>query len=208
VAAAVAALAGIVAVTLAKRSNDENGAAAQVTEVEGVKGPRSPFKGALRKPVPAADFALRNQNGRLVRLARLRGKVVILTPMYTACQTSCPLVAQQIRAAIDDLPRADRSAVEALALSVDPAHDTPTSARRFIRTRRVTGYLDFLLGSPDELRPIWSAYGFARQLETREHNSLVVLIDRRRRQRVGFPVGFLTPEALTHDLRILLQERA
>jgi protein SCO1/2 len=204
----MAALGGIVAATLAKRSGDGDGAVAQVTEVEGIRGPRSPFKGALRKPVPAATFALRNENGRLVQLIRLRGKVVVLAPMYTACQTSCPLVAQQIRAAIDDLPRGDRSEVAALALSVDPAHDTPASARNFIRTRRVGGYLNFLLGSQDELRPVWEAYGFARQLQAREHNSLVVLIDRRGRQRVGFPVGFLTPEGLTHDLLILLRERS
>jgi protein SCO1/2 len=154
--------------------------------------------------VPAADFSLRDQDGALVRLDSLRGKVVVLSPMYTICRDTCPLVAQQIRGAIDDLPGADRRHVRALALSVDPTNDTPRNARRFLTTHRVRGYLDFLLGSSGELRPIWKAYGFAPQTEKHEHNSYVVLIDKRGRQRVGFPVDFLTPEALAHDIKVLL----
>ena len=41
-----------------------------------------------------------------------------------------------------------------------------------------------------------------------EHNSYVVLIDKRGFQRVSFPVNFLTPESLAHDLRLLLKERS
>ena len=32
----------------------------------------------------------------------------------------------------------------------------------------------------------------------------MVLLDGEGRQRVGFPVQFLTPEALTHDIELLL----
>jgi protein SCO1/2 len=205
VSLSLAALAATTVATLALRSGDDSGPAAEVTEVQGLDGPRSPFKGALRKAVLAPGFALRDQNGRLVRLARLRGKVVVLTPMYTHCKESCPLVAQQIRAAIDDLPASDRADLKALALSVDPQHDTRAAAREFIRTHQVAGYLDYLVGPARRLRPLWRSYGFAHQTEAREHNSLVVLIDRKGRQRVAFPVGFLTPESLSHDLRILLQ---
>jgi protein SCO1/2 len=208
VVAALLALAGAAAATLAKRSGDENGPAAKVTEVSGVQGPHSPFKGALRPPGPARYFSLRDQDGRLVTLRGLRGKVVVLSPMYTTCRTTCPLVAQQIKGGLLDLSPAERKAVVGLALSVDPAHDTPASAKHFLAKRRTRNYLDWLLGSEVELRPVWKAYGFAPQTQEREHNSYVVLIDRRGRQRVGFPVNFLTPESLAHDLRVLLGERS
>jgi len=97
--------------------------------------------------------------------------------------------------------------VQVKVLSVDPQHDTPASAQKFLSSRLVSRYLDFLLGSQAELRPVWQAYGFSPQTDEREHNSYVVLIDRRGYQRIGFPVNFLTPEALTHDLRLLLKER-
>jgi protein SCO1/2 len=207
VVVALVALGGAAIATLANRSGDESGPAAELTEVDGFEGPRSPFKGAVRPAgARAKDFALRDQDGRLVTLKGLREKVVILSPMYTTCRDTCPLVSQQIRAALLDLSERQRHQVVALALSVDPANDTPESAKKFLRTRRVDPYLDFLLGSRDQLRPVWRAYGFSPQTEKFEHNSYVVLIDRRGRQRVGFPINFLTPEALAHDLRLLFRE--
>ncbi len=198
------ALAGAAAVTLAKRS-DDGGGAAEVTEI-GVQGPHSPFKGALRPLARPRDFSLHDQDGRLVSLRALRGRIVVLSPMYTHCRDSCPLVAQQIRDALGDLPSDERDQVTALALSVDPANDSPESAKSFLLKQRVRGYLDFLVGSQAELRPVWRAYGFSPQTKRFEHNSYVVLIDRRGRQRVGFPIGFLTPESLLHDLRVLIQQ--
>jgi protein SCO1/2 len=141
-------------------------------------------------------------------LAALRGKVVVLSPMYTTCRDTCPLTAQQIRGALDHLSGGERDQVRALALSVDPAHDSADSARRFLVERRVSGYLDFLLGPRDQLAPVWRAYGFAPQTAEQEHNSYVVVIDRRGRQRVGFPVDYLTPEDLAHDVRVLLRQPA
>jgi protein SCO1 len=203
----VIALAGAAAATLAKVLDDD-GPAAKVTEV-GAQGPTSPFKGALRPAgASAGDFALRDQDGRLVRLSRLRGKVVVLSPMYTTCRDTCPLVAQQIQDALLDLPAADRAQVRALALSVDPRNDTPDSARKFLRARLVSHELDFLLGSQAELRPVWQTFGFSPQTDDREHNSYVVLIDKHGDQRVGFPVDYLTPESLAHDVRLLVRERA
>jgi protein SCO1 len=201
------ALAGAAAATLASRSSTEDGPAAEVTELSrsGAVAPRSLFKGAVRPLAPPRDFTLHDQDGKLVRLAGLRGKVVVLAPMYTECREACPVVAQQIRAALDDLSARDRDQIVALALSVDPANDTPASARNFLFKRRVHRHLDFLLGSRPQLRRVWDAYGFSAQTEELEHNSYVVLIDRRGRQRVGFPINFLTPEALAHDLALLVR---
>jgi protein SCO1/2 len=194
----------------AARSSDSDGPAAIVEEVDssGAKGPASPFEGAMRPDVPAADFALRDQNGDLVQLSRLRGEVVVLTPLYTHCEDTCPLTAQQVRGALDDLSGEQRKDVRALALSVDPANDTPDSARRFLVERRVSGYLDFLIGPRSDLQPVWRDYGFAPQTKEEEHNSYVVLLDKRGKQRVGFPVDYLTPEDLAHDIRVLLREPA
>jgi protein SCO1/2 len=208
----VAALALPTAVfaAFAAHSSDSSGPAAIVEDLDtsGNAGPASAFKGAVRPTAPPADFALRDQNGDLVQLVKLRGKVVVLTPLYTHCQDTCPLTAQQVRGALDDLSGAQRSDVRALALSVDPANDTPDSARRFLVERRVSGYLDFLLGPRSELQPVWRDYGFAPQTTEQEHNSYVVLIDKRGRQRVGFPIDYLTPEGLAHDIRVLLAQHA
>ena len=193
------ALCATVLAAIAASSQDEGEPAAVV------EGPESPFKGAVRPKALSGNFSLRNQDGELVRLADLRGKVVVITPTYTTCEESCPVAVQQVRGALDDLDPGERERVRAFALSVDPANDTPDSAQEFLLSRRVRGYLDYLLGTPRELQPVWRKYGFAPQTKTQEHNSYVVLLDGAGLQRVGFPVQFLTPEALTHDIQLLLE---
>lgn len=193
---------------IAARDSDSNGPAAIVEEVDssGAVSPPSLFEGATRPEIPPTDFALRDQDGDVVQLSKLRGTVVVLTPLYTHCEESCPLTAQQVRGALDDLSGDERKGVRAFALSVDPVNDTPDAARRFLVDRRVSGYLDWLLGARSDLQPVWRDFGFAPQTKEQEHNSHVVVIDKRGRQRVGFPVDHLTPEALAHDIAVLLNE--
>ena len=158
------------------------------------------FEGGLRPPgIPPARFALRDQDGRTVRLADFRGRPVILTFMYSTCRDTCPLTAQQIRIALNDLGHD----VPALAISVDPANDTPLNARRFLAKQGLTGRMRFLLGSRGQLAPVWKAYGIRPQGKAFDHSAYVVLVDRRGRQRVGWPVSELTPEGLAHDLKLL-----
>ena len=151
------------------------------------------------------DFSLRDQDGKPARLADYRGKVVILTFMYSRCRDTCPLQADQIRGALDEL---GKDAVPALAMSVDPAGDTPKSTRAFLLRRRLTGRMRFLLGSSAQLAPLWRAYGIQPQGRQFDHSAYVLLIDRRGRQRIGFPLDRLTPEGLAHDVRMLERERA
>ena len=115
------ALAAAIALVLAAANRDDDPSAA-VTPVNG-------FDGALRPPgIPPQDFALRDQDGKVARLADDRGRVVVLTFLYSTCQDTCPITAQQIRGALDQLGHD----VPTLAVSVDPANDTPAHAKRFL----------------------------------------------------------------------------
>jgi protein SCO1/2 len=159
------------------------------------------FDGGLRpQGVPPADFALRDERGATVRLAGLRGRPVILTFMYSTCRDTCPLTADQIRGALDDLGGA---APPALAMSVDPANDTPERASAFLLRHKLTGRMRFLLGSRAQLAPLWKAYGIQPQGKAFDHSAYVLLIDRDGRPRIGFPLNQLTPEGLAHDVRLL-----
>jgi len=182
------------------------GAAALVTVLarpggEGSAG--SAFAGAQRPAIPPQDFRLRDQDGRAVSLRDYRGDVVVLTFLYTTCRDTCPLTATQIRGALDDLGED----VPALAVSVDPVNDTPERARRFLFKRGLAkDRMRFLLGSRAQLQPVWKAYGIRPQGEAFDHSAYVLLVDRRGRQRIGFPVEQLTPEGLAHDIRRLQAE--
>lgn len=166
----------------------------------GARSDGKSFEGSLRPDgIPPIDWTLRDQDGKRVRLDDYRGRPVILTFMYSTCRDTCPLTAQQIRIALDDLG----TDVPALAVSVDPTDDTPLNARRFLAKQSLTGRMRFLLGSRAQLEPIWKAYGIQPQGKAFDHSAYVVLIDRRGVQRVGWPVEQLRPEGLAHDLRLL-----
>ena len=165
----------------------------------------SGFAGSIRPQGPAADFTLRDQDGEAVSVADERGRPVIVTFMYSTCENECPTMAAQIRGALDDLGHD----VPVLAVSVDPANDTPARARRFLAKQRLQGRASFLLGDTAQLQRVWRALGVQPQEPNgKEHSASVVVLDRDGRQRVGFPVDQLTPEALAHDVRALERSAA
>jgi protein SCO1 len=166
--------------------------------------PATRFAGAIRPETPPARFALRDQDGELIKASGLRGQPVIVAFMYTTCENECPTIAQQIRGALDRLG----SDVPVVAVSVDPAGDTPQSAQRFLSAQRLGGRMNFLLGSDRTLQPVWREFGVEPQKDGREHTAIVVLLDANGRQRIGFPLSELTPEGIAHDVRVLQREAA
>ncbi len=151
------------------------------------------------------EFTLTDQDGRRVSLRALRGRVVLLAFLYTSSKTTAPLIAQQVRGALDEL-EGHTSDVTALAVSVDPAADTPARVRAFLRATSLTGRLEYLTGSLAQLRPIWRAHHVVPATagpRAYEEGAFVVVLDRAGAARVEFPLEELTPEALAHDVRKL-----
>lgn len=157
------------------------------------------FAGAVRPETPPASFSLRDEEGRTVDIADFRGQPVVVTFLYSSCENECPTIAQQVRGALDGLG----TDVPVVAVSVDPAGDTPASARRFLARQKLGGRMRFLLGTEAQLQPVWRAFGIAPQTEGREHSASVVLLATDGRQAVGFPLSELTPEGIAADLRRL-----
>jgi protein SCO1/2 len=158
------------------------------------------FAGALRPPgARAIDFRLRDQDGKPATMAAYRGSTVVVTFLYSTCEDTCPLTAQQIRGALDQLGRD----VPVLAISVDPTGDTRLHVKRFLLEQHLTGRMRYLVGSRAQLEPVWRAYGIQPQGDGFEHTASTVIVDRAGRQRVGYLTDQLTPEALADDLRML-----
>lgn len=174
-----------------------------------------PLEGAvLTPPVLAYDFQLPDQDGRMVSLASLRGKVVALTFLYARCPDYCPLVADQIGKVHAQLgPLAGRVAF--VAVSVDPAGDTPDAVREFLRAHHVDGVLTYVRGTRTQLRPVWAHYFVASDAQDGNaagpgaaqsvgHTTIVYVIDPQGQVRVFLPANF-DPKDLLTDVRLLAQ---
>jgi cytochrome oxidase Cu insertion factor (SCO1/SenC/PrrC family) len=129
---------------------------------------------------------------------------VVLTFLYPSCGPTCLLVAQQIRGALDALARP----VPVLVVSAEPAADTPATVRRFLASVALRDRVEYLSGSPRQLRGVWRAYRITPPSSSRrafERGVSVLLIDPAGRERVVFGIEQLTPESLVHDIGKLQQ---
>jgi protein SCO1/2 len=192
----------------ATRSSADSPAAAAKAVAENAQASTG-FDGALLpKGVSTPDFTLTDQAGRRVSLGQYRGQVAILTFLSTTCHPTCPLIAQQIRGALDEMsahPNPTHLA-PVLIVSADPTADTPAAVRRFLGEAELDGRVEYLTGNPSELRAVWRAYDIVpSQLGDAEspHAAAVLLIDRAGEKRDLFQVEQLTPEGLVHDIRKL-----
>jgi len=181
-----------------------------------VHGPKAAGVAASRFDGPtlpiglrAANFSLTDQDGHRVTLARYRGHVIALTFIHSLCRDACPLMVQDIKGALNDLP-GDGAGVVALGVSVDPSQDTRANRRMFLAKQGMTGRMRFLNGPRSYLqRVVWKDYAIAPEHGTVEnHSAYILLINRAGFERVGFPADEATPEGIAHDIRVLEDERA
>ena len=177
-----------------------------VIAAAGVLAGAPPFVVAtLNNPAPPPHFTLRDQNEKLVHLRAQRGKVVLLTFLYTHCPDLCPLTATNLNLAVGKLG-AGASKAEILAVSVDPKGDTPKDVKRFVRERRLGPAFHYLTGTQAKLAPIWRSYRVSavrRGGGDVDHTLYTLLIDRTGKGRVLFDSS-ATPSAVAHDARLLL----
>ncbi len=156
----------------------------------------------------APDFHLTDQAGKPIALSQFRGEPVILTFMYTRCPNVCPLAADKLHAVQLQLGK-ESSNVAMLAVSIDPLNDTQAAALTFSQEHKLTSGWHYLIGTQDELTPVWNAYNVYTQAASSTtsitHTEAIYVLDKQGRERVFLSDDFTTAELLS-DLKILLSE--
>jgi protein SCO1/2 len=163
---------------------------------------------------PAPGFQLTDQSGQPVSLASLRGKVVVLTFLYTNCPDVCPLIAGKFGIAHDQLG-AQAGDVAFVAVTVDPKRDTIPQIRQFLDRRGLTDKMLYLTGYPNDLQQVWQNYGVAAITQPGtpsatadylvDHSTGIYVIDKSGRERTFLGSDF-APADLVQDVKTLLSE--
>jgi len=153
----------------------------------------------------AADFVLRDQNRRLVRLSDRGGGLTILTFLYTHCVDVCPLIATQLNEVLRGAGA--RSAhVRVLAVSVDPRFDTQAAVTQFVRERHLVPQFHYLRGTAAQLKPIWQSYNILvvpKNPDVMAHTASITLIDSDGRARIVYPATATAQDILPDVERLL-----
>jgi protein SCO1/2 len=158
----------------------------------------------LEPAKPAPPLALHNYLGQPVNIDSYRGKVVLVTFLYTNCPDICPLIASNLRVALNMMGPTTDSKVQVIAVSVDPRGDTPKAVAAFLARHGMTGRMQYLIGSGKELAPVWKAWGVGSERDLQQpqfinHTGLVYGITASGRRLTLYASSF-QPSEIAHDV--------
>lgn len=141
-----------------------------------------------------------------------------LTFIYTHCPDICPLVAENLRVALEFLPESSREDAALLAVTLDPARDTRPALQTFTATHRLADTPNWfaLRGDEATLGQVWRDYGIfpGRSAAPADggtpvaggvegHTDAIYLIDPQGRERV-FLRSSASPQVIASNLAALL----
>jgi protein SCO1 len=177
----------------------------------------SPFAGSDSQASPLADIGpaprtvLVDASGKPFDLASLKGKVVLVSFVYTTCTGVCPATTQSIVRIQNVLKEAKLwgTSVAFVSISLDPKRDTPEVLRDYARSFRADpAAWHFLTGPPEKVQAIiadWGMWARTGPTGALDHPSRVFLLDPKGRQREIYSLEFLKPETVLEDVRGLLK---
>jgi protein SCO1 len=181
-----------------------------------LSGPREAAHDVVQEPplpkiAPAPDFKLTSQDGKLITLADLRGKVVAVTFIFTLCSATCPVLTPMMSLVQDRLGSDFGTNVVFVSMTVDPERDTPDVLKLYAQMHGadVRGW-SFVTGEPAVVQDVIRRYGvFAAKAADGdiEHSFLTSIIDRRGILRVQYLGVRFDPEEFRRDLLNLLREK-
>jgi len=169
-----------------------------------------PRREPLPQIAPAPEFALTSQDGREMKLADLRGKVIAVTFIFTRCTDTCPVLTPMMSFVQDRLGSDFGAQIAFVSITVDPERDTPAVLKEYGEAfgANFAGWF-FLTGSPSVITDVTRRYGvFAAKAANGnvDHTFLTSIIDRRGVLRVQYLGVRFDPEEFRLDLLSLVNE--
>jgi len=163
--------------------------------------------GVLTPVAAAPALELRNYLGAPVNIESYRGKAVLVTFLYTNCPDVCPLIASNLRVALNLMGSAGARKVQIIAVSVDPRGDTRQAVAAFLERHGMTGRMQYLIGSAPELARVWKAWGVgserdAQQPQLVNHTGIIYGVTGSGKRLAVYAASF-EPSAIAHDVPIL-----
>ena len=116
------------------------------------------------------DFKLIDQNGKRFGFHRYRGRVVVLTFIYTRCPLPdyCPLMTDnfaQIEKELKSSPELNPG-IRLLSITLDPEYDSPKVLREYAAAHSTgSDRWDYATGTKDEIKQIGTYFGMQYWVE-------------------------------------------
>ena len=163
---------------------------------------------------PAPSVELTDSEKQPFSLESLRGKVVLVSFVYTTCNGSCPATTSKLdraRRALREEGLWGRS-VEFVSITLDPTRDSPEALAAYAKIYRAEPKSwHFLTGSPERVAEViasWDMWAKVGPSGVIDHPSRIFLLDPKGHRREIYNLDSLTPEMVVLDVKSLLAEEA
>jgi cytochrome oxidase Cu insertion factor (SCO1/SenC/PrrC family) len=109
-----------------------------------------------------SNVELVDQNGRSLKFYDdvLKDNVVVISFIFTNCQSACPLMTRNLMMIRDMMREDERQAIQFVSISIDPLRDTPSAMKEFAQKHEadLDGWL-WLTGRPDDVNYVTKRLG-------------------------------------------------
>jgi protein SCO1/2 len=168
---------------------------------------------------PAPGFSLTDQDNRKASLGDFRGKVVLLSFIYTNCTTGCPLTTAKLASIYAALQGKD---LHIVAITIDPSHDTAAVLKEYGKQWKGVDFQSwsFLTGTKDEINDVLLDYKVSSQLQPKrgptgevlsvsivDHALKIYLIDRKGMKKFEYWGQDFDTKIVIKDLANVLGEQ-
>jgi protein SCO1/2 len=170
---------------------------------------------ASRLPIiqQTADFSLIDSSGKTVGLSDLKGKVLLVSFIFTTCSGSCPATTHRLARVQEELDKRGliKKGVHLVSITLDPVRDTPAKLADYIRLYDADSTSwSFLTGPPERVAKTIAAWGMWAKPAANgqlDHPSRIFLVDRQGRIREIYNLDFMQTRWVVEDIESLLGTR-
>lgn len=122
-----------------------------------------------------------DQHARHLSLQDLKGKVQVISMIFTHCGYACPRLVEDIKAVEDSLPASQKNDVGYVLVSFDSKRDDPAQLDRFAAEHGLDGHWRLLHGDAAQVREV-SMLLNVRYRQTPDgnfsHSNTIVILDK------------------------------
>jgi protein SCO1/2 len=178
---------------------------------EPAEGDRASRLAVIQK---APEFTLTDQDAKEFKSADLKGKVLLVSFVFTTCNGTCPATTHRMGAVQQELKtrgmlKGDR--VRLVSITLDPARDTADVLKGYAKLYDAdTSSWSFLTGGVEVVNKVVDAWGMWAKPAANgqlDHPSRIFLVDRKGQIREIYHLGFLKTAWVVEDIELLLNEK-
>lgn len=167
--------------------------------------------GGLEIGATVPNFQLTNQDDKATNFSDYRGKVVVVSFLFTQCPdpSKCPMLSSKLSKLQDLIQQMDeaRNRVQLVSITLDPKHDTPEVLKAYAQGRKASNWT-FLTGKSGDILKVAGLFGemYYDENNTVIHNTRTSIVDSQQHLRRVFTDNDWKMSEMAGTIRQLLAE--